>query len=55
MGERQIEITGEDAPEFVQFLTSRDMSKCDVGQCKYALLLNQHAGIVSHPIIFSLE
>ena len=55
MGERQIEITGSDAPEFVQYLTCRDMSKCEVGQCKYALLLNEYAGIVCDPIILRLE
>ena len=54
MGERQIEISGDDAPEFIQYLTCRDMSKCEIGQCKYALLLNSEAGIVCDPIILRL-
>ena len=55
MGERQIEITGVDAKEFVQYLTCRDISNCEVNQCKYALLLNREAGIVCDPIILRLE
>ena len=54
MGERQIEINGKDAAKFVQFLTSRDMSKCSVNQCKYALISDQSGGIVCDPIILKL-
>ena len=32
--ERQVEIKGPDATKFVQYLTPRDIYKCDVGQCK---------------------
>ena len=55
MGERQIEISGVDAANFVQYLTCRDMSNCAVNQCKYALLLNAEGGIVCDPIILRLE
>ena len=54
MGERQIEISGKDAARFVQLLTSRDMSKCSVNQCKYALITDQSGGIVCDPIILKL-
>ena len=54
MGERQIEINGKDAAKFVQFLTSRDMSKCSANQCKYALITDQLGGIVCDPIILKL-
>ena len=54
MGERQIEISGVDAANFVQYLTCRDMSSCAVNQCKYALLLNTEGGIVCDPIILRL-
>ena len=54
MGERQVEIRGKDAAKFVQFLTSRDMSKCAVNQCKYALITDQSGGIVCDPIILKL-
>src|SRR5919106_6481767 len=34
--ERQVEITGRDAAAFTQLLTCRDLSRCEVLQCKYA-------------------
>ena len=37
--ERQVEITGPDAAKFTQFLSCRDLSKMQVGQCKYVLSL----------------
>ena len=36
--ERQVEITGPDAAQFVQLLIPRDLSKCAVGQCIYTLI-----------------
>lgn len=49
--QRQIEITGPDAFSFVQFLTPRDMSKCEVGQCQYMMLTNNDGGIVNDAIL----
>lgn len=54
MGERQVEISGPDAADFVQFLTPRNMAKCAVNQCKYALITAPDGGIVSDPIILKL-
>lgn len=51
MGERQVEISGPDAADFVQYLTPRNMAKCAVNQCKYALITAPDGGIVSDPII----
>ena len=42
--ERQVEITGPDAAEFVQLLTPRDLSKLSIGQCKYVLITNHEGG-----------
>ena len=55
MGERQVEITGPDATRFVQYLTPRDISKCAVDQCKYALITAPDGGILSDPIILRLD
>ncbi len=49
--ERQIEITGPDAFRFIQFLTPRDMSNCEVGQCQYTVLTNHDGGIVNDAIL----
>jgi glycine cleavage system aminomethyltransferase T len=52
--ERQVEITGPDAAAFTQLLTCRDLSKCEVGQCKYAPLIAPDGGIVNDPILLRL-
>ncbi|OAN70681.1 glycine cleavage system protein T [Jannaschia sp. EhC01] len=52
--ERQVEITGPDAAEFVQMLTPRDLSKMAVGQCKYVLITNADGGILNDPILLRL-
>jgi aminomethyltransferase len=49
--QRQVEISGPDAFEFIQFLTPRDISKCEVGQCQYMALTNQDGGIVNDAIM----
>ncbi len=54
MGERQVEITGQDAAKFVQFLTPRNMSNCSVSQCKYVLVTDEVGGIICDPIILKL-
>lgn len=53
--ERQVEISGPDACEFVQLLTPRDLSKMAVGQCKYVLITNEAGGIINDPILLRLE
>jgi aminomethyltransferase len=53
--ERQVQVSGPDAAKFVQYLTSRDLSKMAVGQCKYALITNAKGGILNDPIILRLE
>ena len=52
--ERQVEITGPDASQFVQYLTPRDLSKCAVGQCKYVLITNEEGGILNDPVLLRL-
>ncbi len=53
--ERQVEIKGPDATKFVQYLTPRDISKCDVGQCKYILLTDNNGGILNDPVLLRIE
>lgn len=52
--ERQVEITGPDAARFTQFLSCRDLSTCQVGQCKYVLITDQDGGIINDPILLKL-
>ena len=52
--ERQVEITGPDAAQFVQMLTPRDLSKLAIGQCKYILITNAEGGLLNDPILLRL-
>jgi glycine cleavage system aminomethyltransferase T len=52
--ERQVEITGPDAARFTQLLTCRDLSSCDILQCKYAPIIAPSGGIVNDPILLRL-
>jgi glycine cleavage system aminomethyltransferase T len=53
--ERQLEVSGPDAARFIQLLTPRDLSRCEVGQCKYVLLCAPDGGIVNDPILLRVE
>ena len=52
--ERQVEITGPDAARFTQYLCCRDISECQIGQCKYVLITDQDGGIINDPILLKL-
>ena len=54
-GQRQVEITGNDAEKFVEYITPRDISKCKVGQCMYILLTEKDGGIVNDPVLLKLN
>ncbi len=52
--ERQVEITGPDAARFIQYLSCRDLSTCQVGQCKYVPITDQDGGVINDPILLKL-
>ena len=52
--ERQVEITGPDAADFMQLLTPRNLSQCEVGQCKYVMITSEEGGIINDPILLRL-
>ena len=53
--ERQVQIKGPDASKFVQMMSPRDLSKMQVGQCKYVILTNQEGGVLNDPILLKVE
>jgi aminomethyltransferase len=53
--QRQIEIIGRDAFRFVQFLTPRNMSRCQVGQCMYMPLTDEEGGIINDAVLLRLQ
>lgn len=52
--ERQLEISGPDAFAFANLLTPRDLTKCAVGQCKYAFITGADGGILNDPVLLRL-
>lgn len=50
----QVQIKGPDALRLVEYLTPRDLSKIVPGQCVYAPLIDEQAGIINDPIILCL-
>lgn len=53
--ERQVQLQGPDAGRLAQILTARNLSKCHIGQGKYAPLCN-HAGVlINDPILLKLS
>ena len=52
--ERQVEISGPDAARFTQLLCPRDLSTCEIGQCKYVILVDQHGGVINDPILLKI-
>jgi aminomethyltransferase len=52
--ERCVEISGPDALRFTNLLTCRDLTSCEVGQCKYVLITDRDGGIVNDPVLLRI-
>jgi glycine cleavage system aminomethyltransferase T len=52
--ERCVEITGPDAFDLTNLITCRDLTTCDIWQCKYVLLTAADGGIVNDPVLLRL-
>jgi glycine cleavage system aminomethyltransferase T/ketosteroid isomerase-like protein len=50
-GERQTQIRGPDAVRFAQSLTTRDLSRLKVGDCKYTLVCDAQGKILCDPVL----
>ncbi|MCS7246578.1 MAG: hypothetical protein NZ696_03125 [Thermomicrobium sp.] len=53
--EVQIQVSGPDAFEFVDWVITRDLRKCQVGQCKYVFLTDERGGIINDPVLLRVE
>ncbi len=53
--ERQVEISGKDGLRFADYLVTRDLAKCAVGQGKYVVLCNERGGIINDPVLMRIE
>lgn len=52
--QRCVEIAGPDAEAFTNLLTPRDISKVQVGQCRYIVMINQDGGILNDPVMLRM-
>lgn len=52
--QRQVELKGRDAAYLAQWMTPRDLSRARVGQCLYAPLIDEQAGMINDPICLKL-
>jgi aminomethyltransferase len=53
--ERQVQIVGEDAFKFVQYLTPRNLSTFKDSFCRYAFLTDENGGIINDPLILKFN
>jgi glycine cleavage system aminomethyltransferase T len=49
--ERVVQISGADALRFTNMLTPRDLTRCAVGQGKYAPITAEDGGIINDPVL----
>jgi len=53
--QRQVELKGVDAARLMQLMTPRDLTKATVGQCMYAPIIDEEAGMLNDPVILKLS
>lgn len=53
--QRQVEISGPDAAELVQYLTTRDVNKAKVGQGRYVCLCDHAGNLINDPVLQMLR
>jgi len=52
--ERQVEIYGPDAANFIDLLTPRNLTKVVAGNCRYIVITSREGGIVNDPVMLRL-
>ena len=53
--ERQVEVSGPDAFDFIKYINPRNLSKCDIGDCKYIVLPDSNGCIINDACLIRLE
>lgn len=53
--ERTVEVSGPDADRLVDMLTCRDLTRCEVKQGKYMLVIAPDGGIVNDPVLMHVD
>ena len=53
--ERQVEVSGPDAFDFIKYINPRNLSKCNIGDCKYIVLTDSNGCIINDACLIRLE
>jgi aminomethyltransferase len=53
--ERQVEVSGPDAFDFIRYINPRNLSKCDIGDCKYIVLTDSNGCIINDACLIRLD
>ena len=53
--ERQVEVSGPDAFDFIKYINPRNLSKYDIGDCKYIVLTDSNGCIINDACLIRLE
>ena len=52
--QRQVQVEGPDAARLIQWMTPRDISKAQVGDCLYVPVIDEKAGLINDPVLLKL-
>jgi aminomethyltransferase len=52
--ERQVEVSGPDAFDFIKYINPRNLSKCNIGDCKYIVLTDSNGCIINDACLIRL-
>ncbi|MEM7223718.1 MAG: glycine cleavage T C-terminal barrel domain-containing protein [Pseudomonadota bacterium] len=52
--QRQVELSGPDAGALAQYLTTRDLTRCAVGQGRYVALCDHDGTLINDPVLLKL-
>ncbi len=52
--QRQVHVSGPDAARLVQWMTPRDISRANVGDCLYVPITDERAGLINDPVLLKL-
>ncbi|MEO0618672.1 MAG: dimethylsulfoniopropionate demethylase [Pseudomonadota bacterium] len=53
--QRQVALQGPNAADLVQWMTPRDLTDMQVGQCRYAPLVDEHGCLINDPVLLKLS
>lgn len=53
--ERTVEVAGKDADRLVDYITCRDLTRCEVGQGKYMPVIAPDGGIINDPVLLHVD